>query len=259
LSNGEVDAIFRVLPPGSDLVSDLLKNTRAKLIPIDQGAAMKIKLPYLEADVIPKGTYKANPPVPDADLATVGMQAALLARQDVDPEIVREITRILFEHRRNLVATNSLAAMINQPGARGGLALPLHEGAQAYYDREKPDFLAANSDIIGLSFSIGTLLASWFWQWRSRFLQKQKNQADQFNLAILNLIQQIRQTKTLDEIYLLQEELFEIFKQVILDLDEDRIDSDSFHSFTFTWETAIKIAREREKMLRELRLLSDNL
>ena len=259
LSNGEVDAIFRVLPPGSNLVSDLLKNTRAKLVPIDQGAAMKIKLPYLEADVIPKGTYKANPPVPDADLASVGVQATLLVREDVDPEIVREITRILFEHRRNLVAANSLAAMISQPGASGGLALPLHEGAQAYYDREKPDFLAANSDLIGLSFSIGTLLASWFWQLRSRFVQKQKNQADKFNLAILSLIQQIRQSKTLDEIDLLQEELFDIFKQVIMDLDEDRIDSDSFHSFTFTWETAIKIAREREKMLRELRLVLDNL
>ncbi len=34
---------------------------------------------------------------------------------------------------------------------------------------------------------------------------------------------------------LLQEELFDIFKQVIVDLDKDRIDSDSFHSFTFTW------------------------
>ncbi|MEG5140046.1 MULTISPECIES: hypothetical protein [unclassified Microcoleus] len=76
-------------------------------------------------------------------------------------------------------------------------------------------------------------------------------------MAILNFIQQIRLSKTLDEIDFLQEKLFDIFKQVIMDLDEDRIDSDSFLSFT--WETAIKIAREREKMLRELRLVSDNL
>ncbi|NJL68871.1 MAG: TAXI family TRAP transporter solute-binding subunit [Microcoleus sp. SM1_3_4] len=139
-SNGEVDAIFRVLPPGSSLVSDLLENTRGKLVPIEQGAAMKIKLPYLEADEIPKGTYKANPAVPDADLPSVGVQATLLVREDVDPDMVQEITRILFEYRRNLVAANSLGAMISQPGGSGGLALPLHEGARAYYDREKPDF-----------------------------------------------------------------------------------------------------------------------
>ncbi|MCY7382368.1 MAG: hypothetical protein LH628_07260 [Microcoleus sp. CAN_BIN18] len=101
-------------------------------------------------------------------------------------------------------------------------------------------------------------MASWVWQLRSRFVQKQKNQADRFNLAILSLIQKIRQANTLDEIDLLQEELFEIFQQVIVDLDEDLIDSDSFQSFTFTWETAMKIAGDREKMLRELRLVSDS-
>ena len=79
----------------------------------------------------------------------------------------------------------------------------------------------------------------------SGFLQKQKNRADKFNLIILNLIQRIRQAGTFEEIDRLQEELFEIFKQVIGDLDQDRIDSDSFHSFTFTWETALKIAAER--------------
>lgn len=255
-ATGEVDAIFRVLPPGSSLVSELLQNTQGKLVAIDQGAAMKIKLPYLEADLIPKGTYKAEPAVPDADLSTVGVQATLLVRQDVDPVIVKEITRILFEYRRNLVAANSLAAMISQPGGNGGLALPIHQGAQAYYDREKPDFLASNADLLGFSLSVLTLLVSWLWQLRSRWTQKQKNQADHFNLEILSLIQKIRQAGTFEELDLLQEELFEIFRQVIVDLDEDRIDCDSFHSFTFTWETALKIAGDREKVLRNLRLIS---
>lgn len=218
---------------------------------------MRIKVPYLEADMIPKGTYKADPAVPDVDLPSVGVQANLLAGEDIDPIIVKEITRILFEHRRNLVAANSLGAMISQPGGSGSLSLPVHEGAQAYYDREKPDFVTANSDAIGLFLSLGTLLASWLWQLRSRFLQKQKNRADKFNLDILSLIQQIRQAKALEEIDRLQAELFDIFNQVIVDLDEDRIDSESFQSFTFTWETAIKIAGEREKMLRNVQFVSN--
>ncbi len=104
-----------------------------------------------------------------------------------------------------------------------------------------------------------TLFASWIWQFRSRLLQKQKNQGDKFNLQILSLIQKIRQAKDLDEIDRLQEELFNIFHQVIVDLDEDIIDSDSFQSFTFTWETAIKIAGEREKMLRDSPFVSEEL
>jgi hypothetical protein len=228
-------------------------------VPIDQAAAMKIKLPYLEANLIPKGTYKAAPAVPDTDLSTVGVEATLLVRQDVDPEIVKEMTRILFEHRRNLVTANRLATMISQPSGSGSFALPIHEGAQAYYDREKPDFLAENSDVIGLCFSFVTLFVSWLWQLRARFLQKQKNRADKFNLIILNLIQRIRKAGTFEEIDRWQEELIDIFKQVIGDLDKDRIDADSFHSFTFTWETALKIAAEREKALRNLSLVSHDL
>ncbi|MEG4232356.1 hypothetical protein QUA40_09610 [Microcoleus sp. Pol11C3] len=115
--------------------------------------------------------------------------------------------------------------------------MPLHEGAQAYYDREKPDFWAATSDLMALYLSSETLLASWLWQLLSRFLQKQKNQAHQFKLAILNLIQKVRQHKKMEEIDLLQEELFENFKQVIVDLDEYRIDSDSFQSFSWLFRT----------------------
>ena len=251
-ASGEVDAIFRVQPLGSDSVSDLLQNTRGKLVPIDQAAAMKIKLPYLEANLIPKGTYKAAPAVPDTDLSTVGVEATLLVRQDVDPGIVKEMTRILFDHRRNLVAANRLATMISQPSGSGSFALPIHEGAQAYYDREKPDFLAANSDVIGLSFSFFTLFASWLWQLRARFLQRRKKRSDKFNSIILNLIQRIRKARNIEEIDRLQEELFVIFKQVMGDLDKDRINSDAFHSFTFTWETALKFAAEREKVLRNL-------
>ncbi|MEG4533689.1 TAXI family TRAP transporter solute-binding subunit [Microcoleus sp. D2_18a_D3] len=258
-ASGEVDAIFRVQPLGSDWVSDLLQNTPGKLVPIDQAAAIKIKRPYLEADLIPKGTYKGEPAVPDVDLPTVGVEATLLVRQDVDPEIVKEITQILFERRRNLVAADSLATMISQPSGSGSFAIPIHEGAQAYYDREKPHFFAANSNVIGLSFSFVTLFVSWLLQLRARFLQTQKNRADKFNLIILNLIQRSRQAGTFEEIDRLQEELFEIFKQVMEDLDQDRIDADSFHSFTFTWETALKIATDREKALRNLSLVSHDL
>ncbi|MEG4489422.1 hypothetical protein QUB04_30850, partial [Microcoleus sp. D2_18a_B4] len=89
--------------------------------------------------------------------------------------------------------------------------------------------------------------------------QQQKKRADKFNLIILNLIQRSRQAGSFEEIDQLQEELFEIFKQVMEDLDKERIDADSFHSFTFTWETALKIATDREKVLRNSSLVSHDL
>ena len=50
---------------------------------IDQVVVIKIKWPYLEADLIPKGTYNALPAVPDVDLPSVEVQATLVVRKDV--------------------------------------------------------------------------------------------------------------------------------------------------------------------------------
>ncbi|MEN9228767.1 MAG: hypothetical protein Q6K26_03520 [Gloeomargarita sp. SZTDM-1c_bins_89] len=44
-------------------------------MPIDQAAAIRIFHPATEPNVIPRGTYKASPPVPPQDLPTVGVRS----------------------------------------------------------------------------------------------------------------------------------------------------------------------------------------
>lgn len=249
---GAVDAIFRVSPSGNYLLQDLLQKNQATLVPINQGKAMKLKRPYLEADIIPKGTYHGTLYLPPENLPTVGVDANLLARKDVDPKITQEITRILFEHKRDIVTSNPLAATISFPGKGGRLTLPIHPGAQAFYDREKPNFFKANTGIIGLFISITTLIVSRALQLRSKLLKKQKKRADRYNLAILDLMKQARQEKDLENLEELRENLFKIFKEIVGDLEEDRIDLESFQSFTLTWKTALKLVRNRELILSSL-------
>ena len=135
LRKGEVDAIFRSLALGNSLTRELLQTTRAQLVPVDQAAAMKISRPYLEEATIPKGAYRGDPLIPDRDLPTVGVHSALLTNQDVSPDIIRKITSILFDHRYDLAANNQLFANISHSDDDKIIGLPLHPGAQAYYDR----------------------------------------------------------------------------------------------------------------------------
>lgn len=257
-SKGEVDAIFRVLPAGSNVVSELLKNSRGKLVPIKQAAAMKFKLPYLEATLIPEGSYKSEPTIPDRDLPTVGVRATLVAHANVNPALIYEITTILYGHQRDLVARNTLAASISPPGTGGLLSLPIHPGAQDYYEREKPDFLASNADKLAFLLSLLTLVASWTLSLRSRFSEKQKNRADKYNLEIVSLIEQVMILEDLSSVMQVREELFRIFKEVVEDLDKDRITPESFSSFSFTLETALTTVRDRERMLMGLSSGLDN-
>ncbi|WP_166482210.1 TAXI family TRAP transporter solute-binding subunit [Scytonema sp. UIC 10036] len=192
-----VDAVFFVRAIGNQNIRELLKDRecKARLVSIDQAAAIKIQNPYLEEVEIPEGAYQGgkNPipndgpdNVPDYQkqkVKTLSVQRLLLARKDVSPKEIQALTQILYEHQQELVKEFPLAANISPPNKFKGVGLPIHEGAQAYYDREKPSWLEENSGtiqvlqgILGLAIPVisGILL------WLKQREQARKNKADDY-------------------------------------------------------------------------------
>lgn len=242
----KVDAVVRNLPIGNRWTQQLMATSQTRMVGIDQAAAIRIFLPYFTEAIVPKGTYQASPPVPDRNLPVVGVEAALVSHQDVDPQIIRKLTQIIYDRRHDLVKIQPKAAGIKKPDVGQSLSLPIHPGARAYYNRETPDFFSSNANLLSLIVSIISLLASSFWSWKSQLLEKQKNRVDIYNLQILDIIDKARHTWDRPELENLQQQLFKVLRQVIEDLDLDRIDSESFQSFTFTWEMAINTIRHQE-------------
>jgi uncharacterized protein len=249
LRQGKVDALFRVIALGNEGLRSLLKETRSKIIPIDQVDAIRLVNPILEAVTIPQGTYDGLAPIPAKDVAVAGVRAVLVAHENTDVELVRAIAETLVEHRSEIIVDYPQAALLPQPDEALNPGIPLHLGARAYYDKERPNFLVANSDAIGVSLSLGTLLASGIWQLRSQLSAKQKDRADKYNLQLVQLIEQMPHIESLEELQAVRQQLFDILRTVIVDLDVDRISPESFQSFTFPWETAITALRHRETIL----------
>ena len=249
LLQGEVDALFRVITLGNPAVKELLLSDAVRLLPIDQIEALKLSLPYLDARTIPKGTYDGGRPIPAENLSVVAVNALLVAHQELSPEMVTELTQTLFENRNELVNLYPKAAMIRLNSSGEDLGLPLHEGARAFYNQDEPEFIVEYAEPIGLLFSVGVLAISGLWQFRMWWLGRQKNRADTYNLEILDLIDQIHQTQSLKDLSYLRQELFDILKRVVTDLDIDRITNESFEAFTFPWEIAINTIRHQEFLL----------
>lgn len=252
LQQGEVDALSRVMALGNPSLSQLLSTSRAELIPIDQVAALQLSLPYLEATEIPKGTYDGATPTPPDDLAVVGVRAVLISHETANPDVIRKVTQTLFEFRNELVALHPRAAAMRLPDSMENLGLPIHTGAQAYYNQDEPVFLVEYAEPIGLLLSVSVLCFSGIWQFRLWLEGRQKNRADTYNLEILALIEQVQELENLNELEAARRQLFEILRKVVVDLDKDRISPESFQSFTFPWEVAITTLRHREMVLLNL-------
>ncbi|MGK7876940.1 MAG: TAXI family TRAP transporter solute-binding subunit [Xenococcaceae cyanobacterium] len=257
LRQGQVDALFRVIALGNPAVSQLLQTSQTRLVPIDQAAALQLFQPALETSQIPKGTYNGAIPIPAEDLPVVAVRAVLVTHEDIDESVIHEITRILFEARNELVKQNPQAAMIRQPDSIRELGLAFHPGAKAYYNQDEPSFIVSfivkYAEPMGLLLSISVLGVSGIWQLRLWLQGRQKNRTDLYNLEILRLIDEIDSIEDLEQLAVVRRHLFEIFEKVVVDLDQDRISPESFQSFTFPWEVAVKAIRHREMLLMNLR------
>ena len=252
LLDGEVDALFRIIGVGNDGVAEVLKTGEFELVPIEQIAALQLSQPYLQSTTIPKGTYDGSVPIPSSDIATVSVSALLISHADVDEEVVKAITQVLYEYRNELININPRTANIQPPDSILNLGFPVHKGTRAYHNQDDPSFFVRYAEAIGLALSMLILAASGLWQLRQWLIGRQKNRADHYNLEILELIEEVDYATTLVELQIIRQKLFAILKKVVIDLDIDRISPESFQSFTFPWEVAITTIRHQEMVVLNL-------
>jgi TRAP transporter TAXI family solute receptor len=247
---GELDAVFRVDRIGDDGIKRVLSATDARLVPIDQAAAMQLARPYLDAFSIPRGAYRAEPALPSVDLETVGVQTVLFAGAGADARVVEEVTRTLFDHRRELFAHTPAAAFVSSAAEAGGAAMALHPGARAYYDREKPGFLVAYAEVIALLMSLAGMGLTGALAARSRMMQGQKELTDHYQLTLVGLLQQAREAGDAAALDRVEGELYAIFAAIVKDVDENRVSTDELQAFAVTWTAAMEAVRDRLRRTR---------
>lgn len=251
---GEVDALFRVRSPTNAGIARVISSCAASLVPIEQGAAMRLIQPALMVAAIPKGAYKGAPPIPARDIPTIAVERMLLARRGVDPEAVSIVASILFEHRRALLRSSPLAGFIRQPRLEEGTNVPLHPGARAFYDREKPSYFVENADFLALILSVVLLIGSSAVGLRSYAQRRQKNVADHHALRLAALAREVQSCDDLAYLRAQRERLIVMLAEVIDDLDKDRLNAEGFNFFSFTWQvTLAEISRREAALTREAR------
>lgn len=133
LRAGELDGFFMVVGYPAKAVDDLARDALIRLVPINGAEAEQLRndYPFFSPDEIPSGTYFS---VPQTETLSVG--ALWLVAERVPEELVHGITRALWHPntRKLLDAGHPKGRQITLERARRGLVVPLHPGAERYYD-----------------------------------------------------------------------------------------------------------------------------
>lgn len=255
--NGRADAIFRVRAIGDPSIQQLVQSGKVRFLAIEHAAAMKIKYPAFAAALVPVGAYLGNPPVPAQDVPTVAVQRTLLARDSANAAAIRAITGTLIERRQEIMQeippamteVRLLLVQVRRPEPQAGLGPALHPGALSFYDKDKPSFLLAHADYVGLILTVGLMAGSWIWELKRWMQRQQKNNADQYSKRVVALITSVQNINSLPHLDETWNELLSILAQAVNDLDADKLSEESFNSFRVILQIGMEATRERRTIL----------
>ena len=241
---GQVDAVFRVRAPGNERIRELVRDHDMHLVPIYHAEALALKRSALAPGVVPAGAYRGAPALPVYDLQTPILERVLVAHADVDDELINKITRLLFERHSELVALSPLAGFITPIEAGGKISMPVHPGAQRYYDREKPGFWQQNTRILASLLYVVAILSSVGIALRSRIMRAHKVRVSDYTLKLVDIAAKARDSDS-TSLYVLRDQLVSMLQQVITDLSKDRVSQEEFEHFSFTWQAVDAVVRDR--------------
>jgi uncharacterized protein len=255
--NGRADAIFRVRAIGDPSIQQLVQSGKVRFLPIEHAAAMKIRYPAFQAAQIPVGAYLGNPPIPAQDFPTVSIQRTLLASDHANAAAVRAVTEVLLERRQEIMdeipasmaEVRLLLVQTRRPQPLSGLGPALHPGALSFYDKDKPSFLLAHADYVGLILTVGLMAGSWIWELKRWMQRQQKTNADQYSnrvVALISGVQEVNSLALLDETW---RELLKILTEAVRDLDADKLSEESFNSFRVILQIGMEVTKERRVLL----------
>lgn len=129
MNDGEVDALFAIGAPESEVLESLLHSDVWKPVSIRRSAAYERRLAYLAAVTLPEGTINLGLNIPDADLQQLAASVNLVTDDDTPPALVD----LLLEAAGVIHGGRTLYTDHGAFPTPNYVSLPLNEAAANYY------------------------------------------------------------------------------------------------------------------------------
>ncbi len=130
IKNRQLDATLQSSGLGMAAIRDLASTMPVTFVEIPAAVVEKIKSDAYQAGVIPAGTYDGQ----DADVPTVAITNILVSHEKVSDEVAYQMTKLMFDNLSSLGNAHSAAKDIKLENATKNLPIPLHPGAERFYE-----------------------------------------------------------------------------------------------------------------------------
>lgn len=131
LANGDIDVLFTVISPGSDIIKGLLSDKNLRLMNVHRTEAYALRFPYLTHFSVPEGSFDLQDNVPNQDINLISSVATLATHTNFPPEFTRLFLRDVNKvHKNETLFTTT----IQFPSA-AYLELPINTDAAMYLEK----------------------------------------------------------------------------------------------------------------------------
>lgn len=130
-NNSEIFTLGTTIPASA--IMDLANSADIKLVELDEAFIERMREeinPGYTSITIPAGTY----PGQDEEVTAVGYATHVVARCDLDAEIVEGLLSQMWENRQDLAAITSVIGDLTLEDMAQDVGVPMHEGATAFYE-----------------------------------------------------------------------------------------------------------------------------
>ncbi|MGY2052840.1 TAXI family TRAP transporter solute-binding subunit [Methylobacterium sp. JK268] len=255
LREGRIDVAFLVAPlvgptTNAAVTGMVRAGLRPAFIPVGDAAAMARRSSAFESVEVGRGTFGGTPPRPADAFTTLGVTHRLVAQATLADATVSELARLLFVTRPAVVGEVPLANQIEAPDTAKGQMLPLHPGAEAYYDGEVESFFERYGDWFYLIVMALSILGSVGATLVSRAADRSRARDMELLRELLAIVRAARDVEDEEALAALEHEADEILAAALARAGTGAIDNAGVAAFTLGLDQARRAIAERRAVLR---------
>lgn len=219
------------------------------LIPIESAGAIAAVSRAYESYDLPKGSISGSPAIPDEDLTTLRVPFYLVANRKVDKDVITTLTKAIMDTRRDLISEFPLLAQISAPSTDKDAYIPVHPGAQAYFDGDQKSFFDKYGDQLFYgTMLIGALSSLFVGAWRFMLRDEQTPETRAVN-RLYALTDRIANAGSEADLADVEQHIDEILKQELTKTESGESEASEAAVLSLATHRLEYLISQRRKML----------